>query len=154
MKPDLYIKWLLIITLIVGCKGRNGNSNESSNHDMVIGVSMLSLQNEFVVNLRDALDKAAEEKHIRLIVTDAQRSAEKQVQQVESFISQGVDAIILNPCEMEASSPAVDKAKAAKIPIINVNSETRSQPDAFVGSRDDEAGELAMEHIAKSINGT
>ena len=76
MKPDLYIKWLLIITLIVGCKGRNGNSNESSNHDMVIGVSMLSLQNEFVVNLRDALDKAAEEKHIRLIVTDAQRSAE------------------------------------------------------------------------------
>ena len=76
------------------------------------------------------------------------------MQQVESFISQGVDAIILNPCEMEASSPAVDKAKAAKIPIINVNSETRSQPDAFVGSRDDEAGELAMEHIAKSINGT
>ena len=59
---------------------------------------------------------------------------------MESFVAQKVDAIILNPCEVEASSPAVDKALAAGIPIVNVNSETKSAPTAFVGSRDEDAG--------------
>jgi inositol transport system substrate-binding protein len=88
---------------------------------------------------------------VTLIINDAQRSAEKQVQQVESFIAQKVDAIILNPCEVDASSPAVDKAKAAGIPIINVNSETQSEPNAFIGSRDEESARIAMEYIAERL---
>src|SRR5690606_32479794 len=116
-----------------------------------IGVSMLSLQSEFVVNVKDAMEDAAEEQQVRLIVNDAQRQAVIQVQQIESFISQGVDAIILNPCEMEASSPAVRKAQEAGIPIINVNSETSAAPDGFVGSRDEESAEIALEHISKLL---
>ena len=72
------------------------------------------------------------------------RSADRQVQQVESFIAQKVDAIILNPCEVDASSPAVEKALAAGIPIVNVNSETRATPTAFIGSRDEESARIAM----------
>jgi inositol transport system substrate-binding protein len=54
---------------------------------------------------------------------------------------------------VEASSPAVDKALAAGIPVVNVNSETRSAPTAFVGSRDEESAQIAMEFIAKRLNG-
>jgi inositol transport system substrate-binding protein len=75
------------------------------------------------------------------------------VQQVESFVAQKVDAIILNPCEVEASAPAVDKALAAGIPVVNVNSETKSAPSAFVGSRDEDAGRIAVEYIAKRLGG-
>jgi inositol transport system substrate-binding protein len=142
-----FIKILSISLLFNSCK-----SNDSKNYAGVVGVSMLSLQNEFVVNLKDEMEDRAKDKNLNLIITDAQRSAEKQVQQIETFISQRVDAIILNPCELEASSPAIERANAAGIPIINVNSETRLEPDAFVGSRDEEAGEIAMEYIAKQIN--
>ena len=90
---------------------------------------------------------------VELIVNDAQRGAATQVQQVESFIAQKVDAIILNPCEVEASSPAVDKAVAGGIPVVNVNSETRSAPTAFVGSRDEESARIAMDYIAKRLHG-
>ena len=48
---------------------------------------------------------------------------------------------------------AVDKALAAGIPIVNVNSETKSAPTAFVGSRDEESARLAMEYIAKRLGG-
>jgi inositol transport system substrate-binding protein len=120
----------------------------------VIGVSLLNLSSEFIVQLDKAMQAKAAEVGVRLIVNDAQRSAERQVQQVENFVAQKVDAIILNPCEVEASSPAVDKANAAGIPIINVNSETRSTPTAFVGSRDEESGRLAMDYIARRLNGT
>ena len=119
----------------------------------VIGVSLLNLSNEFIVMLNKSMDEKARELGVQLIVNDAQRSAEKQVQQTESFIAQKVDAIILNPGEVEASSPAVEKAIAAGIPIINVNSETRAAPTAFVGSRDEDAGRIAMEYIAQRLNG-
>jgi len=124
-----------------------------SQKPIVICVSLLNLSSEFIVMINQAMVAKAKELGVTLIVNDAQRSAEKQVQQVESFIAQKADAIILNPCEVEASSPAVDKALAAGIPIVNVNSETRSTPTAFVGSRDEESARVAMEYIAKRLNG-
>lgn len=145
-------KWVIGVLAMglmqYGC-GPSGNSDG----EKVIGVSMLSLQSEFVVNVKDAMEEAAKEQGVRLIVNDAQREAVRQIQQIESFISQGVDAIILNPCEMEASSPAVRKAQEAGIPIINVNSETAAAPDGFVGSRDEESAEIALEYIAQQLGG-
>ena len=120
----------------------------------VIGVSLLNLSNEFIVMLNKSMDEKARQLGVGLIVNDAQRSADRQVQQVESFIAQKVDAIILNPCEVEASSPAVYKALAAGIPVVNVNSETRSTPTAFVGSRDEESARIAMGYIARRLGGS
>ena len=134
------------VCLLLGCSSQKPAGP-------VIGVSLLNLSNEFIVMLNKAMDQKARELGVQLIVNDAQRSAEKQVQQAESFAAQRVDAIILNPCEVEASSPAVDKALAAGIPVVNVNSETRTPPTAFVGSRDEDAGRIAMEYIAQRLKG-
>lgn len=126
----------------------------SSERDgVVIGVSLLNVSYEFIVNIKEAMVIRAQELGVRLIINDAERSAEKQIQQIESFIAQRVDAIILNPCEVEASSPAVDKAIQAKIPIVNVNSETRSVPTAFVGSRDEQSAEIAINFLAERLEG-
>lgn len=113
----------------------------------------MNLSSEFIVMVNQALEAKAKETGVRLLVNDAQRSPERQVQQVESFIAQKVDAIILNPCEVEASSPAVTKALAAGIPIVNVNSETRAEPSAFIGSRDEQSARLAMEYLVKRLKG-
>jgi inositol transport system substrate-binding protein len=59
----------------------------------------------------------------------------------------------MTPCEVEASSPAVTKALAAKIPIVNVNSATSTQPTAFVGSNDVESARIAMKFIADKLGG-
>lgn len=136
----------------MACLIGSGCSEKKKDH-LVIGVSMLSMQNEFIQQVADALEKSAKTAQVELIVVDAERSSLKQVEQVESFISQQVDAIILNPCEFEASSPAVEKAQKAGIPIVNVNSSTKSKPDAFVGSDDAESANMAMELIAKHLNG-
>lgn len=120
---------------------------------LVIGVSLMNVSSEFISMLNQTMEEKARELGVTLIVNDALRSPERQVQQVESFIAQRVDAIILNPCEVEASSPAVDKALEAGIPIVNVNSETRSKPTAMIGSRDEESARIAMGYIAKRLNG-
>ena len=114
---------------------------------------MLSMQNEFIVNIADEMQKKADELGAELIIVDAERSPLKQIEQVESFIAQKVDVIIMNPIEFEASSPAVTKALAAKIPIINVNSATSVTPTAFVGSNDVESARIAMKYIAEKLGG-
>lgn len=146
-------RWAVVAALagciMQGCSGRQPSGEKRP----VIGVSLLNLSNELIVTLDQTMEDKARQMGVELIVNDAQRSAEKQVQQVESFVAQKVDAIILNPCEVEASSPAVEKALAAGIPIVNVNSETRAAPTAFVGSHDEEAGRIAMEYLARRLNG-
>ncbi len=152
MKTSL-LSIVLLLCLAAGCGKPAEADRNSGSKPLVIGVSMMNMANEYIVNLNDAMTAEAKKSGVQLIVNDAQRSAEKQLQQVESFIAQRVDAIILNPCEVEASSPAVDKALAAGIPIVNVNSETQSKPTAFVGSRDEESARLAMEFIARRLKG-
>ena len=147
--------YLILISLLVflaGC-GQSESNKKNDSNKIVIGISMLSMQNEFIVNISDEMQKKAEELGAELIIVDAERSPLKQIEQVESFIAQKVDVIILNPCEFEASSPAVTKALAANIPIVNVNSATKVQPTAFVGSNDVESGRIAMKFIAEKLGG-
>lgn len=143
---------LVLVALLGGCN-QSSSEDTSSGDKLTVGVTMLSMQNEFIVNVSDEMEKKAKELGVELITVDAERSALKQIEQVESFIAQKVDVIVMNPCEVEASSPAVTKALAAKIPIINVNSETTAVPSAFVGSDDVESGRIAMKYIAEKLGG-
>ncbi|MCF0057027.1 sugar ABC transporter substrate-binding protein [Dyadobacter sp. CY356] len=155
MKLSFLFTLALSAIVLVSCN-KSGNS-ESEKKDgskkLVIGSTMLSMQNEFVVNVSDEMEAKAKELGVELITVDAERSALKQVEQVQSFIAQGVDAIVMNPCEVEASSPAVKLALEAKIPIINVNSETTAKPTSFVGSDDVESARIAMNYIVKKLGG-
>ena len=149
------VRWMhgAALATVVACLSCGRGTQEPGPKPIVIGVSLLNLSSEFIVMLKDSMDAKARALGVQLIVNDAQRDAATQVRQAENFIAQKVSAIILNPCEFEASSPAVDKALAAGIAIVNVNSETRSVPTAFVGSRDEESGRIAMEYIARRLRG-
>lgn len=149
---SISLSLLLLVALLGGCN-QSSSEDKSSGDKLTVGVTMLSMQNEFIVNVSDEMEKKAQELGVELITVDAERSALKQIEQVESFIAQKVDVIVMNPCEVEASSPAVTKALAAKIPIINVNSETTATPSAFVGSDDVESGRIAMKYIAEKLGG-
>lgn len=143
---------LLVLLAPLGCQ-RGSQASSGGAGQVVVGVSLLNLSSEFIVMLNEAMEAKAGELGVKLIVNDAQRSAERQIQQVEGFIAQKVDVIILNPCEVDASSPAVDKALAAGIPILNLNSVTKSAPTAFVGSHDEESARIAMDFIARRLGG-
>jgi len=155
MKLKSFLSLSLFAAVLISCNQSKTNESgkDGSGKRIVIGSTMLSMQNEFVVNVSDEMEAKAKELGVELITVDAERSALKQVEQVESFIAQGVDAIVMNPCEVEASSPAVKLAINAKIPIINVNSETSTIPTAFVGSDDTESARIAMSYIVKKLNG-
>lgn len=155
IKTTKYVLLAALALTIASCNqsGKSQGGESGSDEKLVVGATMLSMQNEFIVNVSDEMEARAKALGVELITVDAERSALKQVEQVESFIAQGVDAIIMNPCEVEASSPAVKLAMDANIPIINVNSETSAKPTAFVGSDDTESARIAMKYLAEKLGG-
>jgi inositol transport system substrate-binding protein len=140
----------MMILLINSC-----NWGNKSPHQVTIGVTYQNLQNEFVINIQDAVRTKSKELNIRLIELDSQGKAENQISQVENFIARGVDAIILNPYDKEGSAPAVDIAKRENKPIVVLNAivSNLEKADAYVGSEDAEAGRIAATHIMKLLGG-
>lgn len=136
-----------------GAKADAETGKASEPEELIFGFTTITNSNEFMVTIQKGIEDKCKELGIKVICNDPDMDANKQISQVESFIAQGVDAIIMDPCDADASSPAVTKAQEAGIPIINVNSVTNTKPDVFVGSRDEESSELAIEYIAEKLGG-
>lgn len=141
---------ILSMALLVHCGC--GRTNSKS---IVVGVSYQNLQNEFVINIQDALRSKARELGVTLVEVDGQGRAENQIAQIENFITRKVGAIVLNPFDRNSCAPAIDKAVAAGIPIIVVNAVVANleRATAYVGSDDKEAGRIEMEHVAELLGG-
>lgn len=153
MKKTLRSVILLVLALSM-LLALTACSTSQKSDKVKIGVTLMDFSTEFGIGLKDYMTAKADAMgDVELTVVDAGGDAAKQLQQVETFISQKVDAIIMQPQEQEACSPAIDKAKAAGIPIINCNSLTITEPDAYVGSNDSESAEIAMTYIAEHLGG-
>ena len=153
MKKTLRSVILLVLALSM-LLALTACSTSQKSDKVKIGVTLMDFSTEFGIGLKDYMTAKADAMgDVELTVVDAGGYAAKQLQQVETFISQKVDAIIMQPQEQEACSPAIDKAKAAGIPIINCNSLTITEPDAYVGSNDSESAEIAMTYIAEQLGG-
>ena len=71
--------------------------------------------NPFFVTLEDEIRKKVEANGDELVSVDPANDVSLQVQQVEDLISQGIDAMFLNPAEAEGILPALDALKEANI---------------------------------------
>ena len=153
MKKTLRSVILLVLALSM-LLALTACSTSQKSDKVKIGVTLMDFSTEFGIGLKDYMTAKADAMgDVELTVVDAGGDAAKQLQQVETFISQKVDAIIMQPQEQEACSPAINHAKAAGIPIINCNSLTITEPDAYVGSNDSESAEIAMTYIAEQLGG-
>ena len=150
------LKKLFIFGLCVGLTQMSSAfaADGAAKKNPTIGVVMNNLSTEYTANLAEAIESYANGLGVKIIMNDGMGSADKQTSQIETLIAQKVDAVILQPIEADAMSPSVKKLQAAGVPIVNVNSITTAQPDAYVGSRDEEAGSIAISYLAKKLNGT
>jgi inositol transport system substrate-binding protein len=120
-----------------------------------IGVSFPILD-QFLQTVADGMQaKATEMGNVELNIVAAQEKTDVQLGQVENFISQKVDAIIVIPVDTDAAGPMTAKAQAAKIPLVYVNRRPSDLPKGvpYVGSDSLYAGTVEMESLAKLAGG-
>ena len=90
----------LLVTLLAvaftGCGQKSEQNVTPPKHRVTIGVSYQNLQNEFIINIQDALRAEAKRLDVDLVESDGQGKAENQISQAENFITRRLKA--QSPC--------------------------------------------------------
>jgi ribose transport system substrate-binding protein len=123
--------------LLAGCTGNTpessggggGGNNAASDNDesgdtVVIGFSAPAADHGWIAGITEAARAEAENyDDIDLRVAEGTNDVSTQISQVETFINDGVDAIVLLPFDGAALTPVAIQAMEAGIPVINVDRE-------------------------------
>jgi len=99
-----------------------GEEAEPAAGDMTIAFSGFAMTNEFWLTLERAAEARAGELGVEFInLTTEVQDAEAQKNAVDSAITQGVDALIIGATDSRGWEDTFDKAEAAGIPVITVD---------------------------------
>ena len=119
-----------------------------------VGAAVYGLQAEFMQIWAAALEEhpAVVEGLVDVTIFDGRYDALVQQEQFESMVTQGFDAIIFVPIDIEAGAAAVETAHEAGIPVVGSN--TRVNSDlllSYVGSDDVQSGRMEAEIVLDAI---
>lgn len=153
---------VLSLLIILAACGKTGLDNGSSNSDkevtkkeakdLNLGVSISTTNNPYFVAMKEGIDKYAKDKSVKLKVADAQDDAARQADDVQNFVSQNVDAILINPVDSDAIVPAIKAANSANIPVILIDRASNGGDVlTTVASDNVEAGKMAADYIIKEL---
>jgi methyl-galactoside transport system substrate-binding protein len=117
MKKVLVLVTVLVFALTLsGCQSDDGV--------VTIGANIYTFNDNFMNGVvRPELERYAEERGVELEVVDSEGSQATLNNQVDTFISKGVDVLAINLVDPAAAQAIIDKAKDADIPLILFNKE-------------------------------
>jgi len=146
------MKKLLLATGLVAMMGTTAMAE-------TIGVSIARFDDNFLTVMRNGMEEyAAGLDGVDLQVEDATDDVAKQLDQINNFIASGVDAIIVNAVDTNATEAMSNAAASAGVPLVYVNRQpinmdTLPDNQAFVASNEIESGTLAAFEACKLLRG-
>jgi ribose transport system substrate-binding protein len=157
MKKKILLAAVFFIALAGVVPVWAGGKKEASDGKIkVIFIAMDSIDEHWLKVKAGTEDKAAELGNVTLTFNapPGKVDASVQLQMVEDAITRQVDAILLAPLNRDALVSGVEKAKAAGIKVIIIDSAvSTSKYDAFLSTDNGAAARLAADELAKLING-
>jgi len=156
MRLNVYALCLALLVvggllMLSGCQPGPGGTGPGGKR---IGVTLLTREHVFYKDLEAGLKEAADKQGYQLIVTSGDMDLAKQQSQIENFIVQRVDAIVLCPADSKGIGPAIEQANRANIPVFTADIAAQGgQVVSHVASDNLSGGRLAAEYIAKALNG-
>lgn len=149
LNPRLFHKLilLLMLPLFLSCGG-------SAKKHYVIAVSQCS-EDTWREKLNEELRIAAlYYNNVDLRIKSAYDDVKLQTEQINSFVDEGVDLLIVAPGQVTIS-PAIDRAYEKGIPVIIFDRRTRSDKyTAYIGADNNEIGSSMAEYLAGALPGS
>lgn len=139
-----------------------GNPNTNADQRPTVALIMKSLANEFFVTMADGarMHQAEHSENYRLVVNGIKNEIDltQQVALIDQMIASQVDAIVIAPADSKAIVPALARARAAGIAVVNIDNRLDSDvlkdydlsvpfvgPDNFLGA------ELVASYLASHL---
>jgi len=119
-----------------------------------VGVTLLTEEHPFYRELKAAFIEQCKARNLKPIVLSCNMDLPTQTSQVENFITQRVDAMVVCPAESAGIAGAVRKANNAKIPVFTADIAAQGgKIVSHIASDNVAGGKLAGEYLAKMLGG-
>lgn len=151
---------LASVLFTISCAGGSGpvNSNGpaggSAGKKIKIGFSMDTVKEERWVRDRDAFDAHCKALNVECIITVADNKSDKQANDVDNLLTQGVNVLVIAPHDATQAASMVEKAKAQGVPVISYDRLINSDKiDLYISHQVPVIGrkiaEYALQHVPK-----
>lgn len=145
MRNIVYVLLLLTIIIVTACSDRK---------EYVIAMSQCS-EDIWRDKLNDEMRAGTYlYDNVTLRVASANDDNVRQTEQINDFVDDGVDMLIVAPNQINTVTPAIEKAYNKGIPVILFDRKTGSDKyTAFIGADNTKMGYTMGEYIARRLGG-
>ena len=119
-----------------------------------VGLAVANLQANFFNQIKESVEAEGAAKGVQVITVDAKGDAATQVSQIQDLIAQNIDALIYIPAGATAAAVPVKAARAANIPVVNIDRNAEGSPgDTFIATDSVESARQVCDWIVKQAGG-
>lgn len=119
-----------------------------------IGLAVANLQANFFNQIKQAIEAEAKTRGITVVTVDAKGDGPTQVNQIQDLLTQNIDALIYIPAGAAAATVPVKLAKAAGVPVINIDRNADGAPgDTFLATDSVASANAVCKHILEKAGG-
>jgi ribose transport system substrate-binding protein len=151
-----FLLWVVCLCACGGGEKPGASVEPAASARKTIAVIPKGTTHEFWKSVHAGAVKAAREHDVDIIWKGPVREDDRdeQIKVVETFLSRGVDGIVLAPLDDRALVPVLKDAKARNVPVLIIDSGVEWQDYvSFVATDNERAGGLAAEHVGKLLGG-
>ncbi|MSS84652.1 ABC transporter substrate-binding protein [Actinomycetaceae bacterium WB03_NA08] len=117
-----------------------------------VGMTLQDVSNPFFAAMQNGMEEESKAKGFEINIQDGRQDVGTQSDQIDTFIQQGVDLILVTPVDTDGIGAAVGRAQAAGIPVVAVDAAAKGA-DAEVTTDNVMAGRLACEALVDKLGG-
>jgi ribose transport system substrate-binding protein len=144
----------LILLVLVATMGFAGGQKAAKEGEITVGFNAMNVSMTWMVFAKEAMEQAAKDMGVKLIVLDAENDVSKQAANMEDLVALGVQAIITDPIDVNSLTPAINKAAEEGVPTATFDRAALGANYAFyVGCDDVEGGRKVADFVADKLGG-
>ena len=151
-----YLLFSLLVFVLTGLVFLYVKGISSDSKQVKIGATYMTMNNDFYKTLNAEIEKKTNQQGNRLYVRDAELDEDKQSQQIDYFVQEKVNVIVINPVKSDSSKiiASLRKAKKAGIKIIVVDApiSKEAKVDTTIVSDNYQAGVLIANDMMKRLS--
>ena len=155
--PLLRLAAALIGAALVSVVGLTSAAAADSKKPIVVGFAQTGAESTWRTANTESMKAEAAKRGIELKFADGQSKQENQIRAIRSFVTQGVDAIVLAPIVVTGWDIVLREAKRARIPVVIMDRKITTADEAlyvtFIGSDFYQEGVMVADWLAKNAGG-
>ena len=155
--PLLRLAAALIGAALVSVVGLTPATAADAKRPLVVGFAQTGAESAWRTANTESMKSEATQRGVELKFADGQSKQENQIRAIRSFVTQGVDAIVLAPIVVTGWDIVLREAKRAHIPVVIMDRKITTADESlyvtFIGSDFYQEGVMVADWLAKNAGG-